>query len=89
MTTASTLPTNVAWYRSLTLADLQIIDALPDDVRAAVERYVRRNAVIPETNQTEYERGWEDAMDRAEEELHSVHLPQRPPRRVSKQLQSA
>jgi hypothetical protein len=79
-------PTNVSWYRPLTAADLSIIETLPEDVRAAVERYARMNVRVLDRDQqseTEYERGWQDAMDRMEDEISGIHFPS-PPRRLSK-----
>lgn len=72
-----------AWLRPYTIADVAFVEALPPDQRAIVERYARMRThgvpaslVPPDIAPVdEYERGWSDAMDAAESELHMVSLP--------------
>lgn len=76
----------IAWRWPLSLADEQRIEALDEDTRALVERYAQRPEPSPDKPEieTEYQRGWEDAMESARNELDCVYFAPAPRKRLAK-----
>jgi hypothetical protein len=70
----------VEWRWRLTLADQTAIDALPDDVRAAVERYIRSNGAKAKAGKPtdEYVKGWEDGVEAMRYEIAMAPTPKPP-----------
>lgn len=75
-----------AWGWPCTVADQWKIDALPDDVRASVERYIRSRLDTARANgitvlsdddpkSDEYLRGWNDGAEAMQDAVSSVYIP--------------
>ena len=79
----------IAWEWPCTLGDLSVFDALPFDVRASVERYIRSRLDTARSNgdtvlsgdpkDDEYIRGWKDGIEAMQAEISSAYVP--PPSR--------
>jgi hypothetical protein len=76
---------------SLSVAEILLLESLPDDVRRAIHKYgqiggnvklVTDDVAYFETEHSaDYLEGWEDAMRCAQDEVDGIHLPSTPPRR--------
>jgi hypothetical protein len=74
------------WRWGFSVNDGIVIDSLDDDMRAVVERYVRKHhpdvAYAGESDdESEYRRGFEDAQRECSDALDSVYLPRHPKKR--------
>ena len=64
----------VEWGWPCTLADEQVLDSLPSDARAAVERYIAAKPGRTRTTEVtdDYVRGWEDGAEAMRDEISSA-----------------
>jgi hypothetical protein len=69
---------------ALTLYDTMVIEALEPETREIVERYAKlggRDGLVAMEGDESYKKGWADAMEAAEDEVHGLSFPSTPPSR--------
>jgi hypothetical protein len=70
----------IEWTRPCTVADQLAVEALPVELRGAVERYVRSRPMLEgELKSEEYIRGWKAGAEAMHDEIGMIPIP-RPPR---------
>jgi hypothetical protein len=71
--------TPIEWKWTCTLRDLAVVESLPPEVRASVERYIRARGLPADPKDDSYIQGWKDGVEAMQDEISTAYVP--PPTR--------